>query len=100
MAESVYEHPHTLSFEDGREYRIRVLGEERSDHTWSGWIEFIDTESRRKLSTGQETSQPNREALVYWATGLEHVYFDGALERANTHRRKRQTASRKSAISR
>ncbi len=94
MAELVYEHPHTLMLEDGREYRIRVLGRERSDHTWSGWIEFIDAESTRKLSTDQETSQPNREALAYWATGLEHIYFDGALERAHTHLRKRRKALR------
>lgn len=34
------------------------------------------------LRTGQETSQPNRSALEYWATGLETIYLDGAFKRA------------------
>ena len=38
--------------------------------------------SGRPLRTGQETSQPNRWALDYWAGGLEPVYLEGALTRA------------------
>ena len=34
------------------------------------------------LTTDQETSQPNREALAYWAAGLEPIYFEGAFARA------------------
>jgi len=34
------------------------------------------------LRTDQETSQPNRGALEYWADGLEPVYLQGALARA------------------
>ena len=33
-------------------------------------------------ATGRETSQPNRLAVQYWATGLEPIYFEGALARA------------------
>jgi len=32
--------------------------------------------------TGTESTQPEREHLVYWATGLTPVYLEGALERA------------------
>jgi hypothetical protein len=34
------------------------------------------------LHTDRETSQPNRAALEYWADGLEPVYLEGALARA------------------
>ena len=83
VSETVYEHPH--QFLSGRHgYHVYVLGAERSDGTWAGWIEFVPTDGTRRLRTGQETSQPNRDALVYWASGLEDVYFDGALARATT----------------
>ena len=67
----------------GVTYRAAVHGEGRDDGTWVGWIEFRPAgggESARR--TGQETSQPNRDALAYWASGLEPVYIDGAFSRA------------------
>ncbi len=68
---------------DGTVYTVRSYGEERDDGTWTGWLEFrpLDT-SKPVLRTGQETSQPNRTTVEYWATGLEPVYFEGAFERA------------------
>jgi len=38
--------------------------------------------SQPVLRTEQETSQPNRAAIEYWADGLEPIYLDGALARA------------------
>jgi hypothetical protein len=29
-----------------------------------------------------ETTQPDRAALEYWASGIEPIYLDGALARA------------------
>ncbi len=69
----------TLTLGD-RKYRIDIEGEERSDGTWGGRVAFVDGKSTKR--TGQETSQSNREALEYWATGLEAVYLEGALQRA------------------
>jgi hypothetical protein len=64
-------------------YIVRIYGEERTDGTWEGWIEFHPTdESKPVLRTGQETSQPNRTAVEYWAFGLEPIYFEGAFARA------------------
>src|SRR5438552_1522618 len=37
--------------------------------------------------TAVETTQPNLEARRYWASGLEPVYLEGALERAIAGRR-------------
>jgi len=34
------------------------------------------------LTTERETTQPSREALLYWATGLEPIYLEGAFARA------------------
>ena len=79
MTEAIYEHPHPLEL-DGVRYRALVHGSERADGTWIGWIEFVS--GTRRVRTEQETSQSNRDALAYWASGLEDVYFEGALHRA------------------
>ena len=78
----IREHP-TSVVQSGTTYFVRVCGEERVDGTWEGWLEFHSTDSSHTaLSTAQETSQPNRSALEYWADGLEPVYLEGALARA------------------
>jgi len=62
---------------------VRIFGEERIDRTWEAWLEFHPTDiSQPVLRTEQETSQPNRAAIEYWADGLEPIYLDGALARA------------------
>ena len=64
-------------------YSVSVCGAERPDGTWEGWLEFRPTRAGQPaLSTGQETSQPSRSALEYWAAGLEPIYLEGALARA------------------
>jgi hypothetical protein len=64
-------------------YAARICGDERIDGTWEGWIEFRPTDPNHPiLSTDRETSQPNRTALEYWADGLEPIYLEGALARA------------------
>ena len=68
---------------NGTAYTVRSYGEERTDGTWAGWLEFNPVDvTMPSLRTDQETSQPNRAAVEYWATGLEPVYFEGAFERA------------------
>jgi hypothetical protein len=68
---------------DGTAYDVHSYGEERSDGTWTGWLEFHPTDATKPvLRTQQETSQPNRTTVEYWSTGLEPVYFEGAFERA------------------
>jgi hypothetical protein len=64
-------------------YIVWICGEERIDGTWEGWLEFHPSDaSQPTLRTEQETSQPNRAALEYWADGLEPTYLEGALARA------------------
>lgn len=50
---------------------------------WEGWIEFVPLDLDRKpIRSTRETTQPSREDLLYWATGLTPVYLRGALTRA------------------
>ena len=66
----------------GRIYTPRACGRARDDQTWEGWLEFVPDDGSAIVRSGRETTQPNLAALEYWATGLTHVYFEGALERA------------------
>ena len=85
MAELLQEYTTEIE-DDGTTYVVRSFGEERIDGTWSGWIEFYPNDKDLPvLRTQQETSQPNRTTIEYWATGLEPIYFEGALERAKNH---------------
>jgi hypothetical protein len=65
---------------DGVPYRAQICGR-AAGHIWEGWIEFIATDGSDARRTARETTQPNREALHYWATGLSPVYLEGALAR-------------------
>ena len=83
MAELLQEYASTVTDAYGLTYNVRSYGEERTDGTWIGWLQFHPTDvTKPVLLTDQETSQPNRTAVEYWATGLEPVYFEGAFERA------------------
>jgi hypothetical protein len=85
MAELIHQHSAVVRGKDGVRYRASIYGERRHDGTWSGWIEFVPSDQSSgasRMRTDQETSQPDRAAVDYWAGGLEPVYLDGALQRA------------------
>ncbi|HEY4588079.1 MAG TPA: hypothetical protein VII86_02585 [Thermoanaerobaculia bacterium] len=83
MPELIYEHSARVEDDEGTVYVPRTYGQARRDGTWIGWIEFHPLGGEGVfLRTDQETSQPNRVALDYWASGLEPVYFEGAFARA------------------
>ena len=78
----IHQHPAKVKDRDVT-YLVRIYGSERPDRTWEAWVEFHPTDkSKPVLRTGQETSQPNRDTIEYWALGLETVYLEGALARA------------------
>ena len=84
MPELLQEYTTVITALDGTTYNVRSYGEERDDGTWIGWLEFEPYDPEEPtLATDQETSQPNRTAVDYWATGLEAVYFEGAFERTH-----------------
>ncbi|MFP5245903.1 MAG: hypothetical protein ACLGH0_04340, partial [Thermoanaerobaculia bacterium] len=67
---------------DGELYTVFLYGRSRPGDTWEGWLVFERGRDRQRFTTPVETTQPNRNAVVYWATGLTSAYFEGALDRA------------------
>ena len=83
MAELIQTYAGTLRDARGEEYVAHAYGEARDDGTWEGWLEFAPAGGGAARRTGRETTQPDRDALAYWASGLEPVYLDGAFARAS-----------------
>ena len=81
MAEVLVRFTELVRDDSGLPYQAQASGAFGSDGLWEGWIEFIG-ENGRALRTPRETTQPNRDALVYWAEGLTATYLEGALRRA------------------
>ena len=85
MAEVLVAFDKPVADESGA-YRARAIGRRADDGMWEGWLEFDPIDP---LGSGAETivgpvesRQPERDHLVYWATGLTPVYLEGALHRA------------------
>jgi hypothetical protein len=66
--------------ETGTVWQARAYGHP-VDNLWFGWIAFTDP-TGMTIKTGVETTQPDRDALRYWAAGVEPIYLEGALARA------------------
>ena len=80
--ETIREYTVHFQTDNGTAYAILARGDLRGDGMWEGWLEFHPLDGGLPRRTGRETTQPNRDALVYWASGLEPIYFEGAFERA------------------
>jgi hypothetical protein len=82
MAEVLVSFEHPVRDELG-EYYARAVGRRAGDGMWEGWIEFTAIDGGTEvLVTSVESRQPEREHLVYWATGLTPIFLEGALRRA------------------
>jgi len=62
--------------------RVRVYAEPQADGRWVGWLQFVAAGTHLTIRTDRETTQAGAGAVAYWATGLQPVYLDGALARA------------------
>jgi len=87
MAEVLFQFDTPLLLTDGPTYLPSACGREAEDGRWEGWLEFLPDDGSAVLRSRRETQQPNREALLYWATGLTPVYLEGALARTLEPRR-------------
>ena len=67
---------------DGALYFAQAVTRRRDDNLWEGCLEFTPVDGGESVRSGRETTQPNRNAVMYWAQGLTRVYLMGALERA------------------
>jgi hypothetical protein len=70
----------------GVTYLARACGAVAGDNLWQGWIEFTPDDGGPVLRSARETTQPNRDDAIYWATGLTPVYLEGSLQRTLTRR--------------
>ena len=95
MDELVHTFVSQIADADGHVYTARAMGRQRKGRiVWEGWLEFAPVGGRGIVRRSQiETTQPNREALAYWASGIEPVYLEGALERAIASRSERRARS-------
>ena len=82
MEEHIRTFAKALVTRDGLRYIAHAHGARTSGGTWHGWLVFEPQGGGPTLRTERETTQPERGHLVYWATGLEPVYLEGALARA------------------
>lgn len=81
MVALIAEYAPVLTTAGGVRYRARALGATMPDGRWYGWLEFEPLAAGPVLETPRETTQPNRDALSYWALGLTPIYLEGALDR-------------------
>jgi hypothetical protein len=86
MAEVLAEYRTRIVGPDRTTYVVRACGGPMGDGRWQAWLEFIPDDGGAILRTTRETTQPEREDALYWASGLEPVYLEGALSRALTPR--------------
>jgi len=82
MPELIHKFKNHVESENGIRYSVVVYGERRTDGNWEGWLEFRPENALVGIRTGRETTQPDRSALAYWASGLEPIYVEGAFDRA------------------
>jgi hypothetical protein len=81
MADVVHQFTNPFAQSGGERHRVTAVADQRG-HIWIGWLEFSSERDGSVRRTGEETSQPTKEAVAYWARGLEPVYLEGAFNRA------------------
>jgi hypothetical protein len=84
MSEVIVEFESEFKGPDGRFYHAHASARPRDDGLWEGWLEFVPFDGSGPVETARETTQPNRNDIMYWATGLTTTYIEGALERVLT----------------
>ena len=81
--ELVHERTIALRDDEGTVYeRAHVYAAPQRDGRWGGYIEFVPVDGGTAVRSPRETTQRSVRDVAYWATGLELVYLEGALERA------------------
>jgi hypothetical protein len=83
MADLMRQFPDAVADARGA-FHARAVAHEREDGSWEGWLEFVpaDADASIGYATPIETHQRDRVTMERWASGLTHVYAEGALARA------------------
>jgi hypothetical protein len=81
--EIVHEREMAMTDDAGKAYAaVRVYAHPQTGGTWAGVLEFVPADGSRAVRSARETTQSSPDGVAYWATGLEPLYFEGALARA------------------
>jgi hypothetical protein len=80
----VHQHGDYITAENGGRYVAQVYAEQADDGMWQAWCVFFPDGKQVSdpLATDRETTQSSYDGVRYWASGLTHVYYEGALDRA------------------
>jgi hypothetical protein len=85
MTHLMMQFPEAISDRQGT-FHARVMARPSTAGGWEAWLEFVPTDSASiAFTTPIETQQRDRATIERWASGLTHVYAEGALSRARTH---------------
>ena len=82
MAEVLAKFTNVVRETNGLGYTAQACGAPGANGLWEGWIEFAPLDGGAPIRSPRETTQTNRTAAIYWATGLGVVFLEGALNRA------------------
>jgi len=92
MTDVMMQFPEAVSDVRGT-FHARAMARNCADGGWEGWLEFVPADhASLAYRTPIETHQHDRVTMERWASGLTHVYAEGALSRAQ------QPASRESEL--
>ena len=84
--ELLHERDISLTDDTGRLYDcLRVYALQQAGGTWAGILEFLPADRGDAVRSARETTQSTVDGVAYWATGLQPIYLEGALERAQRH---------------
>ena len=88
MADLMMQFPDPVADARGA-FHARTMAHERDDGSWEGWLEFVPADAGATIcyTTPIETHQRDRATMERWASGLTHVYAEGALSRARVRLR-------------
>jgi len=74
--------PAVIGAEDGRRFVARVYSAPQPRGVlWDAWLVFFPEDGGPPVVGDRETEQRPQD-IRHWASGLEPIYLDGALERA------------------
>ncbi|MDQ3037683.1 MAG: hypothetical protein M3Y87_35145, partial [Myxococcota bacterium] len=82
MIQWVHRFEHLIGAEVGTRQVANVYTSPNLRGSWDAWIVFFPVGGGDPISTDRETTQPNLQAVAYWASGLSPIYLEGALRRA------------------
>src|SRR5688572_17641412 len=82
MSEVIQQYEPKVTAPNGSLWSARACARPSGGH-WEGWFEFVPAGTDRSpVRTERETTQPDRNAVAYWAGGITPTYLEGALARA------------------